>query len=213
MTAEPRDWVAWHRAYDDPSSRLSMRLAVVQEHLRLAIDERPGRLRIISMCAGEGRDVIPVLAEHPRRDEISVRLVELDPRNAAVAREAAARAGLDAVEVVEGDAALTDAYLGAAPAEIVLACGVFGNIVEEDIRRTVEYLPRLCAARATVIWTRGHVGPGRDVALDIRRWFAESGFEEVAYEPSETGFRVGVNRLVAAPRPLEPGVRLFRFFR
>ena len=68
--AEPTDWQQWHAAYDDPDSRLSERLRVVQSHVRAALDERaaqPGPIRITSMCAGQGRDVIGALAEHPRR--------------------------------------------------------------------------------------------------------------------------------------------------
>jgi hypothetical protein len=208
-----RDWVAWHRAYDDPASSLSRRLRAVQEQLRRAIESRPGPLRIISMCAGEGRDVVEVLTGHPRRDEISTRLVELDPRNATIARAAARAAGLDRVEVVEADAAVTDSYAGAVPAEIILACGVFGNIQDDEIRSTVEHLPCLSAPGATVIWTRGWT-PDRDVPSAIRGWFAVSGFVEVAFvAPDDAHFRVGVHRLVAAPRPFEPGVRLFTFFR
>lgn len=211
--SETRDWVAWHRAYDDPESRLSLRLRVVQEQLRAALDGRPGRIRIVSMCAGEGRDVIGVLAGHARRAEVSARLVELDPRNVAVARASAREAGLDNVEVVCGDAAMTDSYAGAVPVDIVMACGVFGNITEDDIRGTIELLPELCAAGATVIWTR-YGGTERDVAQDVRRWFNERGFEEVAFVASdEHVFRVGVHRLAAAPRPLSRGTRMFTFVR
>lgn len=32
-----KDWVAWHRAYDDPSSSLSRRLELVRGHLSRAI--------------------------------------------------------------------------------------------------------------------------------------------------------------------------------
>ena len=213
MPDEQRDYAAWHRAYDDPSSQLSRRLRVVQAYLRRAIDDHPGRLQLISMCAGEGRDVLTVLAGHPRRAEISARLVELDPRNVAAARAAVAAAGLDQVDVVEGDAAVTDAYAGAVPADIILACGVFGNITDDDVRRTVEHLPCLSAPGATVIWTRGWQ-PDRDAAGAIRGWFADSGFEEVAFEAApDNTFRVGAHRLVAPPRAFEPGVRLFSFFR
>ena len=208
-----RDWAAWHRSYDDPGSRLSQRLRLVQRHLRDAIDQRSGPLRIISMCAGEGRDVVGVLARQPRRGDVPARLVELDPRYAGFARAAARAAHLDRIDVVEADAGVTDSYMGAAPAEIVLACGVFGNISDEDVRGTIEQLPSLCAPGATVIWTRGRE-PHRDPALTIRDWFSQSGFDEVAYDaPPEATFRVGVHRLAGAPRPLEPGVRLFRFVR
>jgi hypothetical protein len=211
---EPRDWWEWHQPYEDPDSRLSRRLRIVQRLLGEAIETTPGPLTIVSMCAGQGRDVTGVLAEHPRRDEITATLVELDPRNAAFAREAIERIGLERVRVIEGDAALTDTYEGAVPAQIVLACGIFGNITGDDIRRTIDCLPMLCAPRATVLWTRGGTAQ-HDVARDIRGWFNERGFDELAYEssPDEDRFRVGAHRLVAPPRPLERGVRMFTFFR
>ena len=209
----PRDWWQWHQPYEDPDSRLSRRLSVVQRLLRDAIDTTPGPLTIVSMCAGQGRDVIGVLADHPRRDEIAATLVELDARNAAFARDAIARAGLARVRVIERDASLTDVYDGVRPAEIVLACGIFGNIPTDDIKRTIDCLPMLCAPRATVLWTRGGTAQ-HDVALDIRGWFNERGFEELAYEssPDADHFRVGAHRLIAPPRSLERGVRMFTFF-
>jgi hypothetical protein len=71
--------------------------------------------------------------------------VELDPRNATAAAQAARAAGLSQLEVVTGDAALTDNYQGVAPAEIVLACGLFGNITDPDVERTIAAMPQLCA--------------------------------------------------------------------
>ena len=213
MVDQTRDWVAWHRAYDDPTSRLSKRLLFVQEHLRRAIDATPGPLRIISMCAGEGRDVIGVLAEHPRRAEIAAHLVEIDPGIAAAARAAARSAGLDRVDVVEADAAVTDSYEDAVPADIILACGIFGNIPDNDVRNTIAHLPCLSGPGATVIWTRGRE-LHRDFALTINEWFSADGFDAVALEaPADATFRVGVNKLVAEPRPFERAVRLFTFLR
>src|ERR1700758_5505005 len=124
-----RDWVEWHRDYDDPGSLLSRRGELVQGPLRAELDRAPaGDVRLISLCAGQGRDVIGVLAGHPRRHEVHARLVELDERNVAVARQAAQAAGLDGVEMLQADAGITDACAGAAPAQIVLVCGIFGNI-------------------------------------------------------------------------------------
>ena len=40
------------------------------------------------------------------------------------------------VEVVTADASLTDQYRDMVPAEPVLVCGIFGNILDEDIERT-----------------------------------------------------------------------------
>lgn len=207
------DWVGWHREYDEPGSRLSRRLRVVQAQLRRALAERTGAVRVISMCAGQGRDVLPVLAEYPQRMDIVALLVELDASNANIAREAARAANLSRVEVRCADASITDVYEDAVPADIIMACGIFGNISLDDIKHTVERLPSLASPGATVIWTRGR-WKGEDVTPDIRLWFAESGFEEVVFDgPADATYSVGTHRLVSAPRPLDRGVRMFTFFR
>ena len=42
--------------------------------------------------------------------------------------------GLDQIDVVLGDASTTSAYEGMAPADVVLVCGVFANVSDDDIR-------------------------------------------------------------------------------
>jgi hypothetical protein len=206
-----RDWAEWHRDYDDPGSLLSRRGKLVQGHLRAELDHAPaGDLRLISLCAGQGRDVIGVLAEHPRRDDVGARLVELDQRNVAMARQAAQAAGLHGVEVLHADAGITDACAGAVPARIVMVCGVFGNISDSDIQATVAALPSLCAPGALVLWTRHRVPP--DLTPTIRSWFKEAGFREEAFEISDDGFMsAGAHRLTGEPAVLMPGQRLFTF--
>jgi len=211
--SERRDWLDWHSAYEDPTSALSRRLSVVRDEFREALDAHRGATRVISICAGQGRDVLPVLAAHPNGRNVDALLVELDPRNTELAQRTVDEYGLKRVRVLQGDAASTDSYVGAAPANIVLACGIFGNVSDEDVRRVIAYLPCLCAANATVLWTRGRQ-PHRDFAQEIRGLFADGGFEEIAFDaPDDTKYRVGVCRLVAAPRPLKRGVQLFRFNR
>lgn len=213
MTSGPRDWLGWHEHYADPDTPLSRRLRLVQRLVRDAVDAAPpGPVRVVSMCAGQGVDLLGALAGHPRREEVRARLVELDWRNAAIARAAFAAAGLPAVDVVTGDASLTDAYAGAVPADVVLVCGVFGNLADADVARTIDHLPGLCAPGATVVWTRHRRPP--DLTVEIRSWLARAGFEEVAFEaPEDVLFAVGAHRLRAAPAPLAPGVRLFTFAR
>ena len=206
-----RDWAEWHRDYDDPGSLLSRRLQLVQGHLRAEFDRAPaGDIRLISLCAGQGRDVIGVLTGHPRRNDVRARLVELDERNAALARQAAQAAGLHSVEVLQADAGITDACLGAVPAQIVVACGIFGNITDSDIQATVAALPSLCAPGALVLWTR-HRGPP-DLTPAIRSWLGAAGFREEAFDTSHDGFMsVGAHRLTGEPAALVPGQRLFTF--
>ena len=203
------DWRTWHEDYEDPDSVLGQRLVLVQAQVHAALDQAPpGPVRAISVCAGQAHDLIGVLADHPRRGEVTARLVELDEHNVLLARRAVSTAGLDGVEVLVGDASITDAYAGAVPADLILLCGVFGNISEGDIANTIRHLPRLCAPAATVIWTRHRHPP--DLTPYIRETFDRAGFGEVAFEDSPP-FGVGANRLNTSPQPFQDGLRLFEF--
>ncbi|MFI5833184.1 class I SAM-dependent methyltransferase [Micromonospora sp. NPDC051300] len=205
-----KDWLDWHRDYDRPDSALSRRLVEVRRRIAEALDAAPpGPLRAISLCAGQGRDLVPVLATHPRGGEVTARLVELDPRNTEVARRAVAEAGLTGVEVVTGDAAVTDGYADLAPADLVLVCGVFGNIPDDDIRSTVRHCASLCATGGTVLWTRHRREP--DLVPAICDWFAEEGFVPVAVSSPADGVGVGAHRFTGPPRPLARGARMFEF--
>jgi hypothetical protein len=165
---------------------------------------------LISMCAGQGRDVIAALSGHPRCGDVTARLVELDPDLARQARARAADAGLVNVEVTVGDASLTAAYAGAVPAHVVLVCGVFGNISDADIQRTIRELPHLCTAGATVVWTRHRLPP--DATPAVRASFDEVGFEEVAFDTGDgLSFGVGTNRYVGAPANYRAGRQMFTF--
>ncbi|MCX4851653.1 class I SAM-dependent methyltransferase [Streptomyces sp. NBC_00893] len=204
------DWRTWHDQYDRPGSWMARRLQAVQTQIRAALDGSPsGPLRVVSLCAGQGRDLLEVLADHPRRDEVRARLVELDPRNTALAEEGARAAGLQQVEVVTADASLTDHYLGMVPADLVLVCGVFGNITDADIERTAEACSRLCRTGGTVIWTRHRGAP--DMVPLICEWFETRGFERQWLSERDAGFGVGAHRFTGEPRPLVPSMHLFSF--
>ncbi|OCB56878.1 methyltransferase [Mycobacterium vulneris] len=204
------DWHSWHEDYDRPDSALAHRLRAVQTLIKQALDEAPdGPLQVVSLCAGQGRDLLEVLAEHPRRGDVRARLVELDPRNAAVAAETVDRYGLTGVEVVTGDASLIDHYADLAPADIVVACGIFGNITDEDIERTIRILPQLAKTGATVLWTRGRTVPDR-IPL-ILNWFEEQGFDLIWVSPPDVSYGVGGHRFTRQPEPLVTGAQIFDF--
>jgi hypothetical protein len=126
------DWCAWHHKYDAPDSWLARRLSFVQHRIREVLDADTGELKAVSICAGQGRDLIGALVDHPRRGDVTAQLVELDERNVEFANQAARSAGLDRVVTVVGDAGLADSYCGAAPAELILICGVFGHLSAAD---------------------------------------------------------------------------------
>jgi hypothetical protein len=205
------DWQAWHNQYDDADSNLSRRLGVVRQRLAELVAAEPGLRRILSLCSGDGRDVLPVLADQPAERRPEVVLVELDPVLAAAAGQRARDLGV-AATVVVGDAGLVSTWRSFAPVDLLMLCGIFGNISDQDIRATVEATPTIVTPGGAVIWTRG-ASADEDLRPAIRGWFGEAGLVESAFEGVPDGYGVGVHRLAgdgqAAPLP----ERLFTFVR
>ncbi|HEV2590625.1 MAG TPA: class I SAM-dependent methyltransferase [Gaiellaceae bacterium] len=181
------DWAAWAGGYADPASSHARRLPVVQKLIMRAVAEHPSDdLRVLSLCAGDGRDVLPVARECGKR--LHGRLVELTPQLADTARSYAEEHGLE-FEVMCADAGRSEAYA----ADLVLLCGIFGNVADRDVRRTVGAAAALCNVDGFVVWTRHRFAP--DLTPSIREWFAEAGFEELAFEsPGPDDFAVGLHR-------------------
>lgn len=208
-----RDYERWHDQYDDPGSPLSWRLGVVRAAIDADLDRRPGPVRVLSICAGDGRDLLGVLAGRPDADRVTGTLVELHPAIAERARTAAEP--FSGIQVRTADAGDSGSYVGAVPADLVLLVGVLGNLSDADLARTITTTPQWCTAGATLVWTRA-VRPG-DGNHEIRRAFATAGFEEADYVefggPDADRPAVGIVRFTGTPVPLEVGPRLFTFVR
>jgi ubiquinone/menaquinone biosynthesis C-methylase UbiE len=207
----PTNWSAWHKGYDDERSALSRRLRVVQRHIALCMNARlKVPLTAISVCAGQGHDLLGVLATRADAHRIRATLLEYDESNVSAAQTAIATAGLRNVTVKHVDAGDLAAYEGAVPADLVLMAGVFGNISDADVRRTIGALPQLCAPGATVIWTRTRREP--DLTPRIRRWLQAAAFVEHAFHaPPDVMFSVGVHHFTGAPQPLAVHGNIFQF--
>ena len=208
-----RDYEKWLENYSDPDSPLSWRLRQVQAWLSQELDARPGPVTVLSLCAGDGRDLIDVLAGRADADRVRGVLVELHPAVAERARERARVAELGGVEVRVADAALTSSYLGAVPADIVLLVGVLGNISSEDLTRTIAALPQLCRPGAALVWSRGR--DHDDLDDRVRLELAGAGFVEVAHAALEESSRpaLGLARYEGPRVDLLADQHLFTFWR
>jgi hypothetical protein len=211
-----RDYLAWHEQYDDPGSSLPRRLALVREVLRAELDARSGPVRVVSLCAGDGRDILGVLAERGDAARVSVALVEVLPELVERARVTAAGTEAD-VQVVCADAGLSETYggLGAVPADVVLLVGVLGNISEADVAATVAAMPGLCAPGATLVWSRGRSLEGvDDFVTPVREAFDVAGFTEVSvrsFDVQDDRTALGVVRYDGPLVPLGPEQTWFTF--
>ncbi|MGW2834840.1 class I SAM-dependent methyltransferase [Streptomyces sp. NPDC001286] len=204
------DWHTWHDTYDRADSPLVLRLATVQDRIRAALDDAPrGPVTVLSVCAGQGHDLIGALDGHPRRDDVRARLVELDERNVEAARHAARAAGLPGIEVVAGDASCTDHYRDLAPADLVLLCGVLGNLTDADVERVLDHCTRLCRTGGTVVWTRNRKAP--DLVPQVCAWLEERGFRRLWVSEPERVQAVGAHRYGGVAGELPAGQRMFTF--
>ena len=208
-----KDWLAWHEAYEDPASSLALRLEVVRRLIGQALDEvASAEPRLLSLCAGDGRDVISVLAARAAQPYVAAVLIESDPMLAQRAREAAAKVGLSSVEVRCKDAGDLSSFSDVVPVDVLMLCGIFGNIEHSAVKSAVDAIPRLVRSSGFVIWTRGGSEPDR--RPEIRRLFKSAGLEEVAFEGAPERYGVGLNRQLAVPAPSsgrQSSHRLFTF--
>ncbi len=211
-----RDYLVWHEQYDDPGSSLPRRLAMVREVVRAELDARPGPVRVVSLCAGDGRDLLGVLASRDDAARVSATLVEALPELAERARRAAAEVPAE-VEVLTDDAGRSDTYAGLAtvPADVVLLVGVLGNLGDADVAATLAAMPQLCAPGATLVWSRGRSVDGTDdYVTPVREAFATAGFGEVSLTPFDVAddhTALGVVRYDGPAVPLVPGALWFTF--
>jgi Methyltransferase domain len=189
------DWQAWHGDYDDPDSSLSRRLSVVQQRLHGLVSGDVDVRRILTLCSGDGRDVLPVLARDPDERRPELVLVELDPALAATAERRAVELGVPATVVV-GDAGFAKTWQSVLPVDLLMLRGIFGNISEADIRNTIAAARGMLAPGGSVIWTRGYF-IDNDLRPQIREWFIEAGFTEIAFDSEPTGHGVGVNQFAS----------------
>ena len=205
-------WVSWHGVYDDPSSAQSRRLRIVQAHLREVLeDQPPGPIRVIVPCAGQGRDLLGVLVDHPRRSDVVATLIDIEPGNVAIAQATADELALPGITVIVGDAGRTTVYRGAVPASVIVLSGFFGYLSKRHVSKLIATLPQLCAPDAVVIWSR-RVDPQGRRAASTRKRFEACGFRSIPSKIQNTEeWHVGVERLAGAPAPLRENQHIFSF--
>jgi hypothetical protein len=209
----PKNWFEWHDLYNT-SPRLQQRLEIVREYIAYSLDAvPPGVIRLVSLCAGDGRDLLGTLASHHRTKDVYARLVELDSQLVERGRTTIESLGLtQQIEFINGDATSSANYEGAVPADIVILCGVLGNIPDEnELNRLLGNLSFLSKKGAFVIWTRGH-SQGIAYSDIVRKYFAEFGFEEVNFKLTATGdMGVGIHRYLGETLVVPKEKQLFLF--
>jgi hypothetical protein len=128
-------------------------------------------------------------------------------------RRAAQIAGIEnQIEFIHGDATKSRTYQGIIPADLVLACGVFGNVRMRHISHLIFRLRSLCRSGSFLVWTRVLSRDGLREVETIRDLLQKAAFEQVCLEFSDvTNHFIGSHRYVGINQPLTKRKRLFKF--
>jgi len=205
-------WNNWpRRAYDRGSYQ--HRLEAVEQHLHTALDRAPaGRIRVVSICAGDGRDVINVVDSHSRRGDVTAWLVEADCKSVEAGIARARAAGLDNhVRLIQADATMFATYQDIPRADVLLFCGVWGHVAAEERDSVVAACRALCCQGGSLIWTRG-VQFGMARVDEIRGLFRESQWEQAQETITSDKKWVVVTHRLRQPNTSPPSNgRIFHF--
>ncbi len=205
-----RDWVEWHRSYTDPGSDLSQRLAVVTTAIIDAISSAPpGPISVLSLCAGEARDLSGAALGHPRSGDMHGVAVELNAGLAAIAAGSLRDAGTS-IEVRCADAGRPIHWDDVVPVDVLLLVGIFGNLTDDHVQRTVAATAAMVRAGGTIIWTRHRKAP--DLTPSIRGWFDDTGCTPIGFTSAgPESYAVGVERMDEPRSSVALPEQLFRF--
>jgi SAM-dependent methyltransferase len=208
------DWTHWYKHYD-ATPRIQARLRVVQRQIIEFVNECPaGPITIVSVCSGDGRDLVGALADHPRRNGVAAWLLDAHADTFDRGKEAARAAGLERqLHFVLADATRADSYRDIVPADLVLISGVLGHLRPDGVASLLSALPMLCKPGGGVILNRGLLlNDGARQVPAIRQILRSTGFEEMDYEvTSADGFACLRARLAGPSRPLDTDRVLFEF--
>ncbi len=197
------DWFEWHAQYRR-SPELRARLELVRQSISQVLLARPpGPIQVVSICAGDGRDLLGALLDHSRTADVKARLVEADPRLVSSGRQAVRAADLDSqIEFAQADATDLVSYEGAIPAALVLLCGVIGNVSVGQLPSLCQGLTSLCLPGGSLIWTLG-LGTEETAPVElVTEHLQAAGFTMAAYHTTPRGrFGVGVAQFSGPTTP------------
>jgi hypothetical protein len=210
------NWSTWHDEYQNEDSELNGRKRAVQTQVAaIAAQSPPGPVTVISICGGQALEVLGALENHPRRADVRGRIVELDEENAAFARAWTKKAGLDNLEVLTGDASLTNSYAGIPPADIVVVSGVFGHLNEADRTRLIGFLPQLLRKGGAAVWTFTPFSDGKcqEEYARIRALFQAQKLDEQSVDRTAGRYSFAITRshFNGQQAPFEPNTKIFDF--
>ena len=208
------DWNAWHHKYNT-DTELNARLSQV----KICIDEAlralpPGKVNVISLCSGDGRDLIELLPTHARRADVSGWLLECHESLVETAQQAIHQQGLKTtLHACVADATDARSYATIPPAHLIILAGVFGSVETDEIPRLLRNLQILCAPAAYVVWTQNlYTEEGQHRSVILRQALNTQSFTSVKLLTTpQQRYHIGLHQYHGKPVNLPLDDRLFTF--
>ena len=182
---------SWHYNYEDETSTPYKRTLIVKKLISDYLINK-NNITILSICAGQGRDVLTSLNE-----DTHAYLIDIDKDCIEYAQSYINKNDLHNVFVIEADASLISTYIdnNIPKADLILICGVFGHLSLKDINLTIKSLKQLIKPEGSVIWTKHKFD--NDITKEIRNAFDLTGYKEETFiSPKEEIFSVGMHKLI-----------------
>jgi hypothetical protein len=181
----------WHDNYEDKTSTPYKRTLIVK---KLIVDYliNKNNITILSICAGQGRDVLTSL-----NADTYAYLIDIDKKCIDYAQSYVNNNNIHNVSIIKADASLISTYVdnNIPKADLILICGVFGHLSLEDISITAQSLKQLIKTGGSVIWTRHKFD--NDITKEVREAFELAGYKEETFiSPKEEPFSIGMHKLI-----------------
>lgn len=202
------DWHTWNDHYDNADSELSKRLNKVKEYLKntLLNIEIP---TVLNICSGQGKDILESMVELDKDAEVYLIDTNTNSLNAAI--NFAKTNNIGTITFINEDASHTSTYkkYDIPKSNIVLACGLFGHLNQEDSYGLVDFLKTQIKANGTVIWTKNIEN---DSISNLRKYFIDNNFEEISYfGPEGSPWAVVCNKYIGEEFDLSKEYKIFNF--
>ena len=202
------DWNDWHNHYDDLDSELSKRLGKVKEHIKniLLETENP---TVLNICSGQGKDILESMLELDKDAEVFLIDTNIDALNSGI--NFAKKNNIGTITFINEDASHTSTYkkYDIPKSNIVLACGLFGHLNEDDSYTLVDFLKTQIKINGTVIWTKNIEN---DSISNLRKYFINNNFKEINYfGPEGSPWAVVCNQYVGEEFDLNKEYKIFNF--
>ena len=206
-------WTEWHEeAYNDINSLPYQRTEIVKDLINKYLSEIDKDIVVISIGAGQSRDILPVLIGRKDNDRITTYLIDTDIECLNYAKNYAKDNNIINVHIVDMDGSLVKNYKDIPKADLIIFCGMMTQKNTDEVKKLANNIKLICNKDAQIIWSRH--GYDKDYSTPFRNVFNENFYKELDFYIShKEPFFICRNIIMSNPLNIETkkDVKIFIF--